>query len=138
ALEAAIIADKAEGLTPPAVVATIGTTSSTAIAPIAEVAEVATNHGLWLHVDAAYAGTAAVLPEMRWILDGLDRADSYVFNPHKWMLTNFDCSAFFVADRAHLIDTLSIPPEYLRTKATGSGAVGGRRDWQVRVGGRTR
>ena len=138
ALEEAIIADEAEGFTPAAVVATIGTTSSTAIDPIAEIAEVASNHGLWLHVDAAYAGTAAVLPEMRWILDGLDRADSYVFNPHKWMLTNFDCSAFFVADRAHLIDTLSIQPEYLRNKATESGAVIDYRDWQIPLGRRFR
>ncbi len=138
ALEEAIIADKAEGLTPAAVVATIGTTSSTAIDPIPEVAEVASNHGLWLHVDAAYAGTAAVLPEMRWILDGLDGADSYVFNPHKWMLTNFDCSAFFVADRAHLIETLSIQPEYLRNRATESGAVIDYRDWQIPLGRRFR
>ncbi|HEX2153602.1 MAG TPA: aminotransferase class V-fold PLP-dependent enzyme [Acidimicrobiia bacterium] len=137
-LEQAIIADKAEGLTPSIVVATIGTTASTAIDPVAEIAEVAQAHGLWLHVDAAYAGTAAVLPDMRWILDGLDAADSYVFNPHKWMLTNFDCSAFYVADRSALIQTLSILPEYLKNQATASGAVIDYRDWQIPLGRRFR
>lgn len=137
-LEAAIIADRAEGLTPAAVVATIGTTSSTAIDPVAGIAEVCRAHGVWLHVDAAYAGTAAVLPEMRWILAGLEGADSYVFNPHKWMLTNFDCSAFYVADRADLIETLSILPEYLKNQATASGAVFDYRDWQVSLGRRFR
>lgn len=138
ALEEAIIADKAAGLTPAAVIASIGTTSSTAIDPVAAIAEVCHAHGVWLHVDAAYAGTAAVLPDMRWILDGVDRADSYVFNPHKWMLTNFDCTAFFVADRAQLIDTLSILPEYLKNQATASGAVFDYRDWQVSLGRRFR
>ncbi|MGA7271347.1 MAG: aminotransferase class V-fold PLP-dependent enzyme [Acidimicrobiia bacterium] len=138
ALEEAIIADKAEGLTPAIVVATVGTTSSTAIDPLPEIGEVCRAHGLWLHVDAAYAGTAAVLPEMRWILDGLEGADSYVFNPHKWMLTNFDCSAFYVADRAQLIETLSILPEYLKNQATASGAVIDYRDWQISLGRRFR
>lgn len=138
ALEEAIIADRAAGLTPAAVVATIGTTSSTAIDPVAPVAEICQTHGVWLHVDAAYAGTAAVLPDMRWILDGLEAADSYVFNPHKWMLTNFDCSAFYVADRAELIETLSILPEYLKNQATASGAVFDYRDWQVSLGRRFR
>jgi aromatic-L-amino-acid decarboxylase len=138
ALEDAILSDKAEGLTPTVVVATVGTTSSTAIDPIAAIGDVCQAHGLWLHVDAAYAGTAAVLPEMRWILDGLDRADSYVFNPHKWMLTNFDCSAFYVADRAELIETLTIVPEYLKNQATASGAVFDYRDWQVSLGRRFR
>lgn len=138
ALEEAIIADRAAGLTPTAVVATIGTTSSTAIDPVADIAGVCQGHGVWLHVDAAYAGTAAVLPEMRWILDGLDGADSYVFNPHKWMLTNFDCSAFYVADRAELIETLSILPEYLKNQATASGSVFDYRDWQVSLGRRFR
>lgn len=137
-LEAAIIGDRAEGLTPTAVVATIGTTSSTAIDPVAEIAQVCRDHGVWLHVDAAYAGTAAVLPDMRWILDGVERADSYVFNPHKWMLTNFDCSAFYVADRAGLVDTLSILPEYLKNQASASGGVFDYRDWQVPLGRRFR
>jgi aromatic-L-amino-acid/L-tryptophan decarboxylase len=138
ALEDAIIADRAEGLTPTVVVATIGTTSSTAVDPVRDIAEICRANGIWLHVDAAYAGTAAVLPEMRWILDGLELADSYVFNPHKWMLTNFDCSAFYVADRAHLIDTLSILPEYLKNEATASGAVFDYRDWQISLGRRFR
>lgn len=138
ALEEAIISDKAAGLTPTLVVATIGTTSSTAIDPVAEIAEVCRAHGLWLHVDAAYAGTAAVLEDMRWILDGVDMADSYAFNPHKWMLTNFDATAFYVADRAQLIETLSILPEYLKNQATASGAVIDYRDWQVSLGRRFR
>lgn len=138
ALEEAIIADKAAGLTPTVVVATIGTTSSTAIDPVRAIAEVCAAHGLWLHVDAAYAGTAAVLPDLRWILDGVEAADSYVFNPHKWMLTNFDCTAFYVADRAHLITTLSILPEYLKNQATASGAVFDYRDWQIPLGRRFR
>lgn len=138
ALEEAIVADEAEGLTPTIVAANVGTTSSTAVDPVPEIAEVCRAHGVWLHVDAAYAGTAAVLPEMRWILAGLDRADSYVFNPHKWMLTNFDCSAFYVADRGELIETLSILPEYLRNRATESGAVIDYRDWQIPLGRRFR
>lgn len=138
ALEEEIVSDKAAGLTPAAVVATVGTTSSTAVDPLPDVGEVARAHGAWLHVDAAYAGTAAVLPELRWILAGLEQADSYVFNPHKWMLTNFDCSAFYVADRARLIDTLSVLPEYLRNQATESRAVIDYRDWQVPLGRRFR
>lgn len=138
ALEEAVVADRAAGLTPAAVVATIGTTSSTAVDPVAEIAGVCRAHGLWLHVDAAYAGTAAVLEEMRWILHGTESADSYVFNPHKWMLTNFDCSAFYVADRAQLIETLSILPEYLKNQATASGAVFDYRDWQIPLGRRFR
>ncbi|MFP3916099.1 MAG: pyridoxal phosphate-dependent decarboxylase family protein, partial [Actinomycetota bacterium] len=138
ALEEAMTADEADGLTPAAVVATVGTTSSTAIDPLPAIAEVARAHGAWLHVDAAYAGTAAVLPEYRWMLSGLEQADSYVFNPHKWMLTNFDCSAFYVADRARLIETLTILPEYLKNQATESGAVIDYRDWQIPLGRRFR
>ena len=96
------------------------------------------DEGLWLHVDAAMAGTAALCPEFRWIHDGLELADSYCFNPHKWMFTNFDCDCFYVADRAALIDTLSILPEYLRNKATESGAVIDYRDWQIPLGRRFR
>lgn len=138
ALEALIAADTEAGLVPVAVVATVGTTSSTAIDPVRLIGEVCRRNGVWLHVDGAYAGTAAVLPEMRWILDGLELADSYCVNPHKWMLTNFDCSAFYVADRAHLVDTLSVLPEYLRNRATESGAVIDYRDWQVPLGRRFR
>lgn len=138
ALEAAIRADRERGYTPALVVATVGTTASTAIDPVPAIAEICHRYGIWLHVDAAYAGTAAVLPEMRWILAGLENADSYCFNPHKWMLTNFDCDAFYVADRRHLIRTLSVLPEYLRNRATESGAVIDYRDWQIPLGRRFR
>jgi aromatic-L-amino-acid decarboxylase len=94
--------------------------------------------GVWLHVDAAMSGTAALCPEFRWIHDGVELADSYCFNPHKWMFTNFDCDCFYVADRAALIRTLSVLPEYLRNKATESGAVIDYRDWQIPLGRRFR
>ncbi len=138
ALEAAIEADVAAGREPFFMCATIGTTSSTAIDPMRAIGEICRRRGLWLHVDAALAGTAAILPEMRWLHDGVDLADSYVFNPHKWMLTNFDCSAFFVADRAALIGALSVLPEYLRNEASESGAVIDYRDWQIPLGRRFR
>jgi aromatic-L-amino-acid decarboxylase len=138
ALEVQIKKDRAAGLTPCFVCACVGTTSSLALDPIADIAEVAGRHGLWLHVDAAMAGTAAVCPEFRFINDGVETADSYTFNPHKWMFTNFDCNAFFVADRAALINALSILPEYLRNKATESGAVIDYRDWHVPLGRRFR
>lgn len=138
ALEEAIVADRAEGLTPTVAVATVGTTSSGAVDPVSEIAAVCRAHGVWLHVDAAYAGTAAVLPEMAWVVSGLEGADSYVFNPHKWMLTNFDCSAFYVADRKQLIETLTVLPEYLKNEATASGAVIDYRDWQIPLGRRFR
>ena len=138
ALDAAIRADLEAGLIPAFVSATVGTTSSTAIDPLRAIGEICRRHGVWLHVDAALAGTAALLPEMRWIHDGLELADSYVFNPHKWMLTNFDCTAFFVADRSVLIRTLSILPEYLRNQASESGEVFDYRDWHVPLGRRFR
>ncbi|HDL50160.1 MAG TPA: aspartate aminotransferase family protein, partial [Actinobacteria bacterium] len=138
ALDAAIRADLDAGLIPTFVSATVGTTSSTAIDPLRAIGEICHRHGVWLHVDAALAGTAALLPEMRWIHDGLELADSYVFNPHKWMLTNFDCTAFFVADRSVLIRTLSILPEYLRNKASESGEVFDYRDWHLPLGRRFR
>ena len=99
---------------------------------------IAREYGVWLHVDAAYAGAAAVCPELRWIHDGLDHADSYCFDPHKWLLTGFDCDAFWVADRAGLIEALSVVPEYLRNAASESGAVIDYRDWQVPLGRRFR
>jgi aromatic-L-amino-acid decarboxylase len=120
------------------VVATVGTTSSNGIDPLAEIGEICGEHNIWLHVDGAMAGTAAVCPEYRWIHDGLETADSYCFNPHKWMLTNFDCDCFYVADRNILIQTLSILPEYLRNQATESGAVIDYRDWQIPLGRRFR
>lgn len=138
ALERVIAADRAAGLVPAFVCATVGTTSSGAIDPLPAIGEVAREAGAWLHVDAAWAGSAAVCPEHRGILAGLERADSYCFNPHKWLLTNFDCDAFFVADRAALIRALSILPEYLVNEATLSGAVIDYRDWQVPLGRRFR
>jgi aromatic-L-amino-acid/L-tryptophan decarboxylase len=137
-LAEAIAADLAAGRRPCFVCATVGTTSTTAIDPVREIAKICRQHGLWLHVDSALAGTATLCPEFRYLHDGLELVDSYCFNPHKWMFTNFDCDCFFVADRAHLIRTLSILPEYLRNKATESGAVIDYRDWQVPLGRRFR
>ncbi len=138
ALERAIKADLAAGHTPFFVSATVGTTSSTAVDPVRAIGGICRRHNLWLHVDAAHAGSAAVCPELRWIHDGLELADSYCFNPHKWLLTNFDCDCFYVADRAALIQTLSILPEYLRNQATESGAVFDYRDWGIPLGRRFR
>jgi len=130
--------DRDEGLLPFFVCATVGTTSSNAIDPVPEIGEICREEGLWLHVDAAMSGTASVCPEFRFLHDGLGAADSYCFNPHKWMFTNFDCDCFYVADRAALIRTLSILPEYLRNRATESGAVIDYRDWQIPLGRRFR
>ncbi|MGH3664605.1 MAG: pyridoxal-dependent decarboxylase [Egibacteraceae bacterium] len=138
ALDAAIAEDRAAGRTPCLVVATVGTTGTTAIDPVAAIGEVTARHGVWLHVDAAMAGSAAVCPELRWLHDGVELADSYCFNPHKWLLTNFDCDCFYVADREPLIRALSIVPEYLRNTATESGAVIDYRDWHVPLGRRFR
>jgi aromatic-L-amino-acid decarboxylase len=120
------------------VVASIGTTGTGAIDPVREFGEITRSHGAWLHVDGAWAGVAAVAPEFRWIADGLELADSYATNPHKWLLTNFDCDAFWVADRAALVGALSILPEYLRNAASESGAVIDYRDWHVPLGRRFR
>lgn len=134
-----IAEDVAAGAVPTMVCATIGTTSTTAVDPVPEIGRVCRQHRVWLHVDAAYAGVAAVCPEFRWINDGVaDHADSYCTNPHKWLLTNFDCSVLWMADRAPLINALSILPEYLRNPATLSGAVIDYRDWQVPLGRRFR
>lgn len=140
ALEQAITRDIAAGFTPCFVCATVGTTSSNAIDPVDAIGQVVRRHAphAWLHVDAAMSGTAAVCPEFRWIHSGLELVDSYCFNPHKWMFTNFDCDCFFVADRAALIKTLSVLPEYLKNKATESGAVFDYRDWQIPLGRRFR
>ncbi len=138
ALARQIEKDRRAGLTPCFVCATVGTTSSNAIDPVAEIACICREHDLWLHVDAAMSGTAALCPEFRHIHDGLDLADSYCFNPHKWMFTNFDCNCFYVADRKALIQTLSVLPEYLRNQATETGAVIDYRDWQIPLGRRFR
>jgi aromatic-L-amino-acid/L-tryptophan decarboxylase len=133
-----IEADKRAGLVPCFVCATVGTTSSNAMDPIPEIARVAHQYNLWLHVDAAMSGTAALCPEFRHLQNGVQLADSYNFNPHKWMFTNFDCNCFWVADRKALIRTLSILPEYLRNQASESGAVIDYRDWQIQLGRRFR
>ncbi len=137
-LEGQISSDRKSGLTPFFISATVGTTSSNGLDPLGEIGRIARREGLWMHVDGAMSGTAALCPEFRYIQDGLDSADSYCFNPHKWMLTNFDCDCFYVADRSVLIKSLSILPEYLRNKATESGAVIDYRDWQVPLGRRFR
>ncbi len=138
ALASAIASDRSEGLIPCFVCATVGTTSSNAIDPVREIGRICRNENMWLHVDAAMSGTAALCPEFRHIHEGVELADSYCFNPHKWMFTNFDCDCFYVADRAALIRTLSILPEYLRNKATESGAVFDYRDWHIPLGRRFR
>jgi aromatic-L-amino-acid/L-tryptophan decarboxylase len=133
-----ISADRNAGLVPFFVCATVGTTSSNAIDPLPEIGRISREHSLWLHVDAAMSGTAASCPEFRHIHRGLEFADSYCFNPHKWMFTNFDCDCFFLRDRAQLIRTLSVLPEYLKNKASASGAVIDYRDWQIPLGRRFR
>ena len=138
ALARQIEQDGRAGLVPFFVCATVGTTSSNAIDPIPEIARICGEHHLWLHVDAAMSGTAALCPEFRYTHAGLEFADSYCFNPHKWMFTNFDCDCFYVADRKALIQTLSVLPEYLRNKATETGAVIDYRDWQIPLGRRFR
>ncbi|MEK7675469.1 MAG: pyridoxal-dependent decarboxylase [Verrucomicrobiota bacterium] len=138
ALARQIAQDRQAGLVPCYVCATVGTTSSNGLDPLPEIGRVCQEHGLWLHVDAAMSGTAALCPEYRHIQAGLELADSYCFNPHKWMFTNFDCDCFYVADRAVLIKTLSVLPEYLRNQATESGAVIDYRDWQIPLGRRFR
>ncbi len=138
ALARQVEADKRAGLVPCFVCATVGTTSSNAMDPIPQIAEICRQHNLWLHVDAAMSGTAALCPEFRYLQNGVELADSYNFNPHKWMFTNFDCNCFWVADRKALIQTLSILPEYLRNQATESGAVIDYRDWHIQLGRRFR
>lgn len=138
ALEASMASDAAAGGRPFFVVATVGTTGTNAMDPLRQIGEIARRHQAWLHVDAAMSGAAAVCPELRWLNDGVELADSYVVDAHKWLFTNFDCSAFFIADRAALIEALSILPEYLRNSATDSGAVIDYRDWMVPLGRRFR
>jgi len=138
ALATAVRADRDAGLVPFFVNATAGTTSSLAFDPVAAIADVCRREGLWLHVDAAMAGIAALCPEHRWVNAGVGRADSYCTNPHKWMGINFDCDLFYVADRSALLAALSILPEYLRTAAGDAGAVVDYRDWQIPLGRRFR
>jgi aromatic-L-amino-acid decarboxylase len=138
ALAKQIAEDRKAGMTPAFVCATVGTTSSNALDPLEPIGDICRREGIWFHVDAAMSGTAALCPEFRDIQSGLESADSYCFNPHKWMFTNFDCDCFYVADRKALIQTLSVLPEYLRNKATESGAVIDYRDWQIPLGRRFR
>lgn len=138
ALAELVAADRAAGLTPFFVCTTHGTTSSMAFDPTPAVAEIARANGLWLHVDAAMSGIAALAPEHRWVNDGLDAADSCCTNPHKWMGVNFDCNLFWTADRRALLGALSILPEYLRSAAAESGAAIDYRDWQIPLGRRFR
>lgn len=137
-LQSLITEDKQKGNKPFFVCATLGTTSSNAIDPIRSIGEICREENLWLHVDGAMSGTAMICPEFRYYLEGIELADSFTFNPHKWMFTNFDCDVFWVGNRNELINTFSILPEYLKNKATESGAVFDYRDWHVQLGRRFR
>jgi aromatic-L-amino-acid decarboxylase len=138
ALAAAVDADRQAGDTPFFVCATVGTTSSTAVDPVRPIGQICKEQSLWLHVDAAYAGAACVCPEHRSLIDGVELADTYNFNPHKWMLTNFDCSLLWTRRRSALLEALSITPEYLRNRASEAGGVIDYRDWQIPLGRRFR
>ena len=138
-LAAVVDDDVAAGLRPFFVVTTIGTTASMAVDPVADVGAVARRHGMWHHVDAAMAGTAGVVPELRPLLtDGLETADSYCFDPHKWLGAGMDCDVLYVGDRRRLTSAMSVVPEYLRNPASESGAVIDYRDWGVALGRRFR
>ena len=135
-LRDAIRADLEAGRTPLFAVATLGTTASSGFDPLRPVGELCRAHGVWLHVDAAWAGSALVSPDQRWMIEGIEHADSFVFNPHKWLFTNFDCSAYFVRDPGALVRTFEILPEYLKTAETGR--VIDYRDWGIPLGRRFR
>ncbi len=137
-LQAQITKDKKDGFLPFFIGATIGTTSSNGIDPLRKIGIISKEENCWLHVDGAMAGTALLCPEFRHFADGMELADSFCFNPHKWMFTNFDCNCFWISDRKHLISTFSILPEYLRNKATDSGEVFDYRDWHIQLGRRFR
>ncbi|GAB1454283.1 pyridoxal-dependent decarboxylase [Draconibacterium sp.] len=137
-LEKQIENDKAAGYKPFFICAALGTTSSNAVDPIAKIGKIAQKENCWFHIDAAMSGTAMLCPEFHHFQDGVELADSYCFNPHKWMFTNFDCDVFWVAKRQELISTFSILPEYLRNQATESGEVFDYRDWHVQLGRRFR
>ncbi|RVU38430.1 aspartate aminotransferase family protein [Hwanghaeella grinnelliae] len=135
-LERMIVEDKKAGMVPAIVVASIGATGVGAIDPLRAIGEICAKHGVFLHVDAAWAGSAWILPETRWMMDGMEYADSVVFNPHKWMFTNFDCSAHYVRDPDALVHTLTILPEFLKSREQGQ--VIDYRDWSVPLGRRFR
>jgi aromatic-L-amino-acid decarboxylase len=136
ALESAIAADRAAGRRPSAVVATTGTTTTTAVDPLAAIGPIARAHGLWLHVDAAMAGSAMILPECRWMWEGIEHADSVVLNPHKWLGAAFDCTVYFVREPHDLIRVMSTNPSYLQTEA--DRVVKNFRDWGIPLGRRFR
>jgi aromatic-L-amino-acid decarboxylase len=136
ALAAHVTADRAAGLVPAVVVATVGTTSSTAVDPVAAIGALAKREGMWFHVDAAFAGAAAIAPELRWVFDGIEHADSVVVNPHKWMLVGHDCSAYFVKDVPALLRSFGTSPDYLRTAY--DALVVNYRDWGIPLGRRFR
>lgn len=135
-LERALAQDTGAGVRPACVIASVGTTSSSAVDPVPAIAELCRRYGAWLHVDAAYAGPAAIVPELRWIFDGVAQADSVVLNPHKWLLTNFDCTAYYVRDPAALLGAFQASPEYLRTAYDPE--VVNFRDWGIQLGRRFR
>jgi aromatic-L-amino-acid decarboxylase len=135
-LEAAILNDINNGLKPLCVVAALGTTGSTAVDPLEDITAICQKYKIWLHVDAAYAGSALILPEYRWMTAGIEKADSFVFNPHKWLFTNFDCSAYFVKDSETLIDTFKLVPEYLKTQIPEH--VNDYSNWGIQLGRRFR
>jgi aromatic-L-amino-acid decarboxylase len=136
ALDAMVREDEARGLRPCAVVATTGTTATTALDPVGAIAEVARRHGLWLHVDAAMAGSAMILPECRWMWDGIEGADSLVLNAHKWLGVPFDCSLYFVRDPEHLVRVMSTNPSFLQSAVDRQ--VKNLRDWGIPLGRRFR
>jgi len=135
-LEEAIMQDLRLGMKPLCVVAAMGTTGTTAVDPLAEIAQICGRYRLWLHVDAAFAGSALILPEYRWMIRGIEQADSFVFNPHKWLFTNFDCSAYFVKDSESLINTFKLVPEYLKTQIPEH--VNDYSNWGIQLGRRFR
>ena len=136
ALSSAIAADRARGRRPCAIVATCGSTTTTALDPLREIGAIAAREGVWLHVDAAMAGSAMVLPECRWMWNGIEQADSLVINPHKWLGAAFDCSVYYVRDPEHLVRVMSTNPSYLQTAADGT--VTNYRDWGIPLGRRFR
>nr|ABJ16446.1 tyrosine decarboxylase [Aristolochia contorta] len=138
ALRAAVEEDTARGLVPLFVCATVGTTSSTAVDPLGPLCEVAREHGMWVHVDAAYAGSACICPEFRHFIDGVEEADSFSLNAHKWLFTILDCCCLWVKDPGSLVKALSTNPEYLRNKATESRQVVDYKDWQIALSRRFR
>lgn len=135
-LEEAILNDIKNGMQPVCVVAALGTTGPTSVDPLSDISTICSKYKIWLHVDAAFAGSALILPEYRWMIEGIDQVDSLVFNPHKWLFTNFDCSAYFVKDADNLINTFKLVPEYLKTQIPEH--VNDYSNWGIQLGRRFR